>query len=347
MTSPSFSLLLLAAVFAVAVLLFRPDRGLVPRLRQARRLASRITMEDALKHVHESEYRGYPATLQSLAGALSISGNEATVLATRMAERGLLRAAGEGLAPTVEGREYALQVIRAHRLWERYLAEETGVAEASWHAKAERREHRLTRPMTDALAARLGHPRYDPHGDPIPTARGEIPSRGDAIPLSELSPDGAARIAHIEDEPAAAYAQIVAEGLHAGMEVRATESTAERIRFWADGEEHILAPVLAAGISVVPLPASGAADVEVPSEKLSTLLPGQTAEIIAISRACRGLERRRLMDLGVIPGTKIEAIMRSPSGDPTAYRLRGTTIAIRRRQAERIRIRRPEQESAA
>ena len=340
MTSPSISLLLLAAAIGLAVVLFRPVNGVVPRLRRARRIASRVTMEDALKHVHEAEYRGMPATLQSLAGALSISGNEAAALATRMESHGLLRAAGEGLGPTPAGREYALQVIRAHRLWERYLAEETGVAEAAWHAKAERVEHALTRPQTDALAARLGHPRYDPHGDPIPTARGEIPSRGDAIPLSELPPDSVARIVHIEDEPAATYAQIVAEGLHAGMEVRATATSAERIRFWADGDEHVLAPVLAAGISVVPKPASEAADVDGRSEKLSALPLGEAAEILSISRACRGLERRRLMDLGVVPGTRIEAIMRSPSGDPTAYLLRGTTIAIRQRQAERIRIRR-------
>jgi DtxR family Mn-dependent transcriptional regulator len=68
---------------------------------------------------------------------------------------------------------------------------------------------------------------------------------------------------------------------------------------------------------------------------------------VAISGACRGIERRRLMDLGVVPGTRIEAVMRSPSGDPTAYRLRGTLIAIRRQQAEKIRIRRPDRESAA
>jgi DtxR family Mn-dependent transcriptional regulator len=304
-------------------------------------------MEDALKHVHETEYRGLPATLQSLAGALSISGNEASALATRMAARGLLRPAGEGLAPTAEGREYALQIIRAHRLWERYLAEETGVAEASWHAKAERREHALTRPQTDALAARLGHPRYDPHGDPIPTSRGEIPARGDAVPLTDLPADRIARVVHIEDEPAAAYAQIVAEGLHVGMEVRTTDVTPERIRFWADGDEHVLAPVLAAAITVVPLPSQEGAEAESPSEKLSALRPGEAGEILSISRACRGLERRRLMDLGVIPGTRVEAIMRSPSGDPTAYRLRGTTIAIRRRQADRIRIRRRETEGAA
>lgn len=347
MTGPLGSLAILVAGIGLAVLLFRPERGLVPRLRRGRRLASRVLVEDALKHVHEAEYRGHPATLQSLSGALSISGNEASALVARMEARGLLRTAGETLAPTPEGRTYALQVIRAHRLWEQYLAEETGVPETSWHAQAERREHDLTRTEADALAARLGHPRYDPHGDPIPTARGEIPALGDAVPLSELPPDAVARVVHVEDEPAASYAQLVAAGVHPGMEIRVTDASPERIRFWAGGDEHVLAPVLAAGITVVPAGTSLVPPPEEASERLSQLGPGESAEVVSISGACRGIDRRRLMDLGVVPGTPIEAVMRSPSGDPTAYRLRGTLIAIRRSQAERIRIRRGDAESAA
>jgi DtxR family Mn-dependent transcriptional regulator len=346
MTDPLGSLAILAAGIGLTVLLFWPESGIVPRLRRAHRLASRVLVEDALKHLHEEEYRGHPATLQSLSGALSISGNEASALAARMEAHGLLHPAGETLAPTPDGRRYALQVIRAHRLWEQYLAEETGVPEASWHAEAERREHSLTPTEADALAARLGHPRYDPHGDPIPTARGEIPALGDAVPLSEFPADRIARIVHVEDEPAASYAQLVAAGIHPGMEIRVTEAGPVRIRFWAGGDEHVLAPVLAAGITVVPARVS-LPPPEEPSEKLSRLRPGESAEVLSISGTCRGIERRRLMDLGVVPGTTIEAVMRSPSGDPTAYRLRGTVIAIRRSQAERIRIRRGDEESAA
>ncbi|MGD8897802.1 MAG: hypothetical protein PVJ73_17370, partial [Acidobacteriota bacterium] len=68
MTDPLGSLAILAAGIGLAVLLFRPERGIVPRLRRARRLASRVLVEDALKHVHEADYRGHPATLQSLSG---------------------------------------------------------------------------------------------------------------------------------------------------------------------------------------------------------------------------------------------------------------------------------------
>jgi len=51
-----------------------------------------------------------------------------------------------------------------------------------------------------------------------------------------------------------------------------------------------------------------------------------------------GLLRRRIMDLGMIPGTIVECIRKGPSGDPTAYRVRGTTIALRREDAARIRV---------
>lgn len=329
----------LLALAALAAALFRPGQGPWARWRRARRLASRVRVEDALKHVQEAEHRGLPATLHSLAGALEIPVSEAAALATRMAEGGLLRPAGERLAPTASGRDYALQVIRAHRLWERYLADETGVAEAAWHAKAERQEHRLSPGEADALEARLGHPRFDPHGDPIPTRRGELPQAMAGVPLGDLPPERDARIVHLEDEPADAYARLVAAGLEVGARVRTLEGGPETLRFRADGREVSLPRLLAAGVTVVEARAPDDAS-DVPLERLSDLVPGERAEIASISRACRGLERRRLMDLGVVPGTPIEALMTSPTGDPTAYRIRGTTIAIRRRQAESIRVRR-------
>ncbi|RME45954.1 MAG: ferrous iron transport protein A [Caldilineae bacterium] len=63
-----------------------------------------------------------------------------------------------------------------------------------------------------------------------------------------------------------------------------------------------------------------------------------------MTRACRGAERRRLMDLGILPGTLIRAEMVSPSGDPTAYRIRGALIALRKEQADRIYITRATEE---
>jgi DtxR family Mn-dependent transcriptional regulator len=156
-------------------------------------------------------------------------------------------------------------------------------------------------------------------------------------PLTAASPDEPLCIGRLEDEPEAVYAQLVAEGLHLGMRVRLLEVSAQRVRFWADGDEHVLAPIVASSISIVPLPEETADDA-LPGERLSSLKPGEAGEVAGISHACRGPDRRRLMDLGILPGTLIEAEMNSPSGDPTAYRIRGTLIALRREQAEFIHI---------
>ncbi len=214
------------------------------------------------------------------------------------------------------------------------MAETTGYEEAEWHGQAEQQEHWLSPEDADALSLELGHPTHDPHGDPIPTADGEMVAHG-GEPLTSLPVDVPARIVHIEDEPEAVFAQLIAEDLHVGMEVRLVESSAQRVRFWAGGDEHLLAPVVAANISVRALPEKRVPE-ELPGERLSSLRPGQSGEVLAISRRTRGVEHRRLLDLGILPGTIIQAEMRSPSGDPTAYRVRGALIALRTEQADLI-----------
>jgi DtxR family Mn-dependent transcriptional regulator len=157
-------------------------------------------------------------------------------------------------------------------------------------------------------------------------------------PLTTLEVDELARIVHLEDEPPTVYAQLVAERLRPGTQLRLAEISPQRVRFWADGDEHVLAPIVAANVSVVPLPQSQEAPESVPSERLADLKPGEKARVVNISPASRGTERRRLLDLGILPGTLVEAEMTSPSGDPTAYRIRGAVIALRREQAKHIYI---------
>ena len=127
------------------------------------------------------------------------------------------------------------------------------------------------------------------------------------------------------------------------------ESSPTRIRFWANGNEHLLAPIMANNISVVPLPdmvEETAVDDAAVGLKLADLPLGETAEVIKISSNCRGAERRRFMDLGILPGTSIRAELRSPSGEPTAYRIRGASIALRSNQANYIYVKKAEEETA-
>ncbi|MCA9898955.1 MAG: metal-dependent transcriptional regulator [Anaerolineales bacterium] len=339
MDNPAILLLIGTVVLTVTAVLLWPEKGVLSRWQQARQMTDRARREDALKHIYKCEQKGRRASVESIAGALNVSTNEVAELLGDMQTHHLLHVHSDNITLTSEGMESALHIIRAHRLWERYLAEQTGFSESEWHSQAELQEHQLTPEAADALAARLGHPTHDPHGDPIPSAAGNYVYH-DGQPLNQLPADQPARIVHLEDEPEAVYAQLVAEGLYPGQTVRLIESNSTRIRFWANGNEHVLAPIVARNISVRPLPAVVEEETAVPekdqSMKLSDLALGKTAEVLRISPNCRGAERRRFMDLGILPGTAITAEMRSPSGEPTAYRIRDAIIALRPNQANYI-----------
>jgi DtxR family Mn-dependent transcriptional regulator len=339
MPDPLIALLVGSSLLAVGTLLFWPNGGLVGRWGRMRRMSARVLNEDTLKHIHRAERYGRSATIQSVAGALGVSEGQAAEILGYLEEQELVICEGSEIGLTANGRDYALRIIRAHRLYEHYLAEETGYSEADWHDQAERFEHTLTPDAADSLSAQLGHPTHDPHGDPIPTADGEMVQHG-GQPLTTMELNQRLRIVHIEDEPDTIYAQLVAEGLYPGMEVILIEKAPQRVRFWADGDEHLLAPIVAANISVIPEAREVQVEVPSPGEPLSALKPGESARVLQLSRRLRGVERRRMMDLGILPGTLIEAEMTSPGRDPTAYRVRGALIALREEQASMIQVER-------
>jgi DtxR family transcriptional regulator, Mn-dependent transcriptional regulator len=327
---------LLLAAWILSALLLWPRYGLVARWRRSRVLAARSQQEDVLKHILKCRANGSQPTLESIAGALQISTGQAAEVLQELESHGLVSYEGGVLLLKPAGREMALHIVRAHRLYESYLAEQTGVAEAEWHRRAERQEHLLSPREADALAAQLGHPMYDPHGDIIPETQSDLPTET-GQPLHAVPANTPVLFTHIEDEPETIYAQLCAQGLRPGMRAFVIEKSADRIRFWADGNEHVLAPVLANNITVVLLPEFRTEDL-IEEEFLSGLRRGECAKVLGLAPACRGAERRRLLDLGFVAGTAVEVEMVSPAGDPTAYRVRGTVIALRREQAGLIRI---------
>lgn len=296
----------------------------------------RRRFEDILKHMLAWERRGKVATPESISGALSWSPAQVLSLITRMETQGLVASSSEGLSLTPDGERLALQVVRAHRLLERYLADEAGLPMARLHQAAERGEHELSPEGADRLDAHLGHPQRDPHGDPIPTREGDLPQL-EASTLTEW-PDGRpARIVHVEDEPAVIFDQILAAGLRPGMTVWVVEKTPERLIISAEDTEHRLALAVAANIQVTDASADALRDST--AVRLSALPFGQRAEVLELDDECRGFSRRRLMDLGMTAGAVIEPALENTFGDPRAYRLRGTTIALRRQQSSQVWVR--------
>lgn len=317
----------------VLVFVFLPRVGLVALYRNYRVAQEREQVEDALKHLGDREQQGRRTSPESLAGTLGLSRQKVTHLIESMENQGLLDSRGTELRLTTEGKRWALHIVRAHRLWERFLADEARMPLEQVHGEAHRREHGLTEAQLDAMDAALGHPTRDPHGDPIPSREGKI-NHAEGTPITVWESDTPARIVHLEDEPALAYQQILAAGLYLGQDIRVLERTSQRIVL-SDGEnEFRLAPAVASNISVAPLPASEL--LKLKAVPLPELVHNQRAEIVALDDAVQGFTRRRFLDLGLTPGTIIYPELNNFFNDPRAYRVRGTLIALRQDQAAQI-----------
>ncbi|HMN48363.1 MAG TPA: metal-dependent transcriptional regulator [Ignavibacteriaceae bacterium] len=333
MNEPLILLVIGIITLLMIVLLFYPGKGIIAVWKKSNYANKKVLIEDALKYLYNCEYNGINCTLNSVAGNLSISADDATDIISRLESMGLVSAKKDELNLTSDGRSYALRIIRVHRLWEKYLADETSVSENEWHQKAEEVEHLITPEQADTLAAQIGNPVFDPHGDPIPSASGLLPSKKGKS-LNEMKVGETANIIHIEDEPNAIYSQILAQGLYLGMQIRMLEVSDKRIKFVANGEECILSPLIAKNITVGVVKLEK--QVEGKFKTLSSLKVGEQGTILGIAKALRGQQRRRLMDLGIVPGTKIAAELESLTGDPVAYRVRETTVALRKQQTDKI-----------
>ncbi len=344
MVGPGFTLIVFFGITLLLALLAWPGVGVAPRLLRRSRLGERVRLEDALKHVFMCEQSGQACSLESLAGRLEVSTAQAAPLLSRLAEMGLVQMDGDGPALTHDGVQTAVRIVRSHRLWERYLADRTGVPPIEWHDQAERMEHSLSPEQTDSLESRLGHPTWDPHGDPIPTSDGEIPP-APGIGLLSADTGCTVEVVHLEDEPREIYDALLDDGLVLGGRLTVIARTDRGVRVRTGGREWTLDSVAARNVSVRQLPAGTHAESD--GITLLDVQPDETVRVIEISGACQGTQRRRLLDLGVVRGTEITPELVSAAGDPVAYRIRGALIALRRRQASWIVVERTENHDAA
>jgi DtxR family Mn-dependent transcriptional regulator len=300
-------------------------------------MSEREQVEDALKCIYQAAEEGRPVGLDAVAEAAGVSESQAAALVARMHEGELIAREGDTLVLAPHGRDYALQVVRAHRLYETYLAHRTGVEAERWHDRAHAAEHALSPTEVDRLDEALGHPSYDPHGDPIPTSAGVVPPRRGG-PLTERAAGWAGRVVHVEDEPPDLYRRLAHAGFAPAVRVRVEASSAEGMTVRLEGRAVALSRRDAAQITVDELPEGERFDETI--IRLSDVHPGEKAEVVGISPFIHGLARSRLLDLGFVPGTVTQIDLMGPAGDPIAYVVRGAAIALRREQSERILVRR-------
>ncbi len=158
-------------------------------------------IQDYAKAIYALERRADgPVSTNDLAERLGVTPASVSAMLKKLAERGLVEHVPyKGVLLTAEGRRVALEVMRHHRLLETYLAEHLGVPWDRVHAEAEALEHVISEDLEARIAAKLGEPTHDPHGDPIPSADLRI-DEGESHALESLQAGATGRFVRVSDE---------------------------------------------------------------------------------------------------------------------------------------------------
>lgn len=150
------------------------------------------TVQDYLKSIWSlTEWGEPPATTKALASRFGTTPAAVSDMIKRLAAQGLVtHEPYRHIELTQSGKRYALEVVRRHRLVETFLVTSLGYTWAEVHSEAETLEHSMSDLMVDRIDRMLGHPKRDPHGDPIPRPNGTVEHPDAAVPLSEAEPGG-------------------------------------------------------------------------------------------------------------------------------------------------------------
>ena len=181
-------------------------------------------VEDYAKAIYSLQERlGGPVPTKALAERVGVTPGSASAMVKRLATQGLVEHVPyHGVALTASGERLALEVIRHHRLLELFLAHELGVPWDRVHVEAEVLEHVLSEELEERMAAKLGHPTHDPHGDPIPSAELSV-EEVETVSLSSLPPGAAGTFARMSDSDAEMLRYLGDRGISIGDRVEVVE----------------------------------------------------------------------------------------------------------------------------
>jgi manganese transport protein len=299
------------------------------RLRQQTR---RVTLgldeitEDALKALYHLSRDTGVVKSNDLIRAADLQPGRFPLIQAELQRRGWAAVDKANLNILPAGEKRAIELIRAHRLWERYLVDKERISLEAVHAEATRLEHSTTSEELERIDAELGHPKFDPHGDPIPEIGGELSQHAEGTLLERWPEHRPGLITHVEDEPPALFAQLALIGLTPGAQVEIDERTPGRILVWSGRQRLALSPAAARQIWVV----------EAPPERapLSEIEIGQAARVAAFDETWSPEMGESIPELK--PGVEVTALRADPLGDPIIYRIDGKEFSLPHIQANRI-----------
>ena len=182
------------------------------------------TEENYLKAIFKiSEKEGKAASTNAMSGEMQTSAASVTDMIKRLSEKELINYERyKGVTLTPSGNKLATSLIRKHRLWEVFLVEKLGFSWDEVHEIAEQLEHIQSIELVKRLDEFLGHPRFDPHGDPIPDADGNFAFRKQ-VPLNDLKPSESGVIVGVQDHSTSFLQYLDRLSLVLGTEVKVLE----------------------------------------------------------------------------------------------------------------------------
>lgn len=284
--------------------------------------------EDALKALYHLSRQKSPVQRAELIRGADLQPGRLPLIVEEMARRKWITVEGENLFILPAGERRAIELIRAHRLWERYLAEKEGLALHALHEEAMRREHLTSPEEADRLAEELGNPQFDPHGDPIPSREGLFIFETHGIPLNRWPEKRIGQVIHVEDEPPALFSQLTLLGLTPGAQVEIDEKEPNRVLLWSGRRRIALSPAAAACVFVTDAPPE-----QIP---LSEIEIGQSGKILQLGNT-QTIDQT-LVKAGLREGVEIAAIRSDPLGDPIYYQINSNVLPLTRIQANQIQL---------
>jgi len=186
------------------------------------------SVQDYLKQIYELTESGESASTNALAARLKISAPSVTGMIQKLATSKpplVEYQKHQGVTLTREGKRAALEVIRHHRLLEAWLVQTLGYSWDEVHEEAERLEHVISEDFERRIAAAMGHPLRDPHGELIPTADLKMPLE-DSTPLSALRPNQKGIVQCVKAGDADMLRHLESLGLVPGAEIEVKDYSA-------------------------------------------------------------------------------------------------------------------------
>jgi DtxR family transcriptional regulator, Mn-dependent transcriptional regulator len=182
-----------------------------------------FTEENYLKAIYHLSLQSGNVSTNQMAASLNTKAASVTDMLKKLAEKELINYTKyQGVTLTSTGEKIAISIIRKHRLWEYFLVEKLNFKWDEVHDVAEELEHISSKDLIDRLDDFMGHPKYDPHGDPIPDSNGKFKTY-ELKPVSALPTNGSGVVSGVREHSPAFLQYLEKVQLIIGRKIKVIE----------------------------------------------------------------------------------------------------------------------------